>query len=386
MTVYYPTFKPSVSTLTMVSQVRVLPYAGEVLVRVGNRLEPDQVVARTLVPERGRRFPVARLLGLPEQMLAQHLLLDDGAAVEAGDVLVRVGRWRQRVWRSPIHGILSTAEVEQGYLIITPPAHSFELRAHLKGFVSAVEPYHSVTIQTPAGLVQGAFGLGAEQHGVLRAAVTDEADELLPEMLDERSTLSILVGGAVVGAEALSRAVELQVRGLIVGGITEEALRSFLGYAGDADWAIGGGGWEFPPGLGNRKFPLTLMVTEGLGDRPMCSRAFELLTSYDGSEVAMDGRTWLHGSRMRRPYVIIPLSRANPDDILEDEGAEPLGLGTPVRILNHDTLGQSGTLVAFLRGRQVAACGGIQRFGAIRLPDGQVVEVPIENLEGLGQE
>ncbi|MBN1484653.1 MAG: hypothetical protein JXA37_08015 [Chloroflexia bacterium] len=384
MTVYYPSLKPAVSPLTMINQVRRLPFAGEVLVRVGNRLEPDQVVARTLIPQRGQRFPVARILGIQASSLPKHLLLEHGADVEAGDILVRVGRWRQRAWRAPLDGVLSTNEVEQGYLIITPPAHPLELRAHLKGFVSAVEPYHAVTIQTPAALVQGVFGLGGERHGVLRTAVTDETDELLPEMLDERSSLSILVGGALIGAKALARAVELQVRGLVVGGITEESLRLFLGYSGDSDWHIGGRNWSFPPNLTERSFPLTLLVTEGVGYHPMCSRAFELLTSYDGSEASMDGQTSLHRPQIRRPYVAIPLSRADPEAIAEDEYRE-INLGDPVRILSHELLGQTGTLVAFLLSTATPALGERQRRAAVRLADGQIIEVPLSNLEVLGE-
>jgi hypothetical protein len=384
VTVYYPTFKPVVNPLTMVTQVLELPMAGEVLKRVGNRVEPDEVVARTLVPARGQRFAVARELGIAPKSLAAGVVLEDEADIEVGDVLVRVGRLRQRVWRAPIAGTLSHDEVEQGYLVITPDSENYERRVHIKGFVIAVEPYRSITIQTPAALVQGAFGFGLEQHGVLRAAVTDERDELLPEMLDERSALSILVGGGPVGADALARAVELRVRGLIVGSITEEALRTFLGYRGDADWTVGGNGWDVPPATAGRDFPLTLVVTEGFGHRPMNSPAFELLTSYAGSEAAINGQTWLHGPERCRPQVIIPLTRADPAEIPPEEEAERLGVGVAVRLLKDDLLGQVGLIVGFPRRMQTLGCGVRYRVAEVHLPDGQDVMVPLENLEVLG--
>lgn len=383
MTVYYPTFEPVVNPLTMVTQVRALPMAGEVLKRVGNRVEPDEVVARTLVPARGQRFAVARQLALAEKDLAAAVLVEDGADVEAGDVLVRVGRLRQRIWRAPIAGTLSRAEEQQGYLVIVPDSQNYELRVHIKGFVAAVEPYRSLTIQTPAALIQGAFGFGGEQHGVLRAAVTDPGDELLPEMLDERSALSILIGGGPIGVAALARAVELRVRGLILGSITEEALRSFLGYHGDADWDVGGSGWLFPPATA-RDFPLTLMVTEGLGRRPMNGPAFELLTSYDGSEAALDGQTWLHGREQRRPQVIIPLTRADPAGIPPEPDAEQLGIGVAVRIVSDDLLGQVGLIVGLPRRMQALGCGARYTVAEVRLTDGQTVPVPLGNLEALG--
>ena len=382
MTVYYPTFRPAVQPLTMVTRVRELPYAGEVLVRVGNRVEPDEVVARTLLPARGRRYPVARILGIAEKDLPKAVLLEDGAEVEAGDILVRVGRLRPRIFRSPLSGTLSTAEAARGYLVITPPAQTFELRAALKGFVLAVEPYRSVTIQTPAAVVQGIFGLGEERHGVLRVAVTSAGDELLPEMVDERSALSILLGGGPVGAAALERAISYRVRGLVVGSIPVEELQAFVGYRGDADWE--GDGWAFPPGSAGRDFPLTLVVTEGFGRRPMSTPAFELLASYDGQEALIEGRTCLHGAEMYRPQVVIPLPRANPADIPPEEDAERLGVGREVRLLSEDLLGQTGTVVGLPRGLRTMA-GGIRcRVAEVRLETGSVVAVPLENLEVLG--
>jgi hypothetical protein len=385
VTVYFPTFKPAVIPLTMTTHVRELPFAGEVLVRVGNRVEPDEVVARTLVPARGRRFAVARILGLSEKDLPARVLPEDGSEIEAGDVVVRVGGLRQRVWRCPVGGTLSTAEAEQGYLVITAPAQVLELRAHFKGFVLAVEPYRAVTIQSPVAMVQGAFGLGGEQHGVLRTTVTDAAEELLPEMLDERAALSIVIGGGPIGAKALARAIELRVRGLIVGSVPPEELRAFLGYPGDGSWEVGASDWVFPPGLASRSFPLALMVTEGLGRQPMCRPAFDLLTSYDGAEASLDGQTWLHGQQLCRPQVLIPLTRADPAEIPPEEAAERLAVGTVVRLLSAEVLGQVGTIVGFSRGMRTLACGARYRVADVRLDDGQVVEMPFENLEALGQ-
>lgn len=383
MTVYYPTYRPMVSPLTLETQVLELPLAGEVLVRMGNRVEPDEVVARTLVPARGQRFAVARALGISEKELPACLVLEDGAVVGVGQVVARLGRLRQRFWRAPIAGVLSTAEAERGYLVLTPEARSFELRAPIKGFVAAVEPFRAVTLQTPAAVVQGVFGLGGAQHGVLRMAVTAAEDELLPEMIDARCALAIVIGGGPVGAEALAQAVEQQVRGLIVGSITVEALQSFLGYRDDMDWQVGANGWCFPPAVVRRDFPLTVVVTEGVGRHAMCARAFELLASYDGWEAYLDGRTWLHGPAMRRPQVVIPLPRANPAEIASEGDSEQLIPGCEVRLLGSDSLGRTGQLIALPRGMAETPGGLRFRPAEVLLEDGSVVVVPVENLEVL---
>jgi hypothetical protein len=320
---------------------------------------------------------------MARQELRHHLVVGDGEEIREGDIVVQVGRWRQRTWRSPVSGTLSTTEVEQGYLIVSLPSSSLELRALLKGFVTAVEPYRSVTIQSPAALVQGAFGFGGERNGVLRTMVTDEADELLPEMIDQRAAFSILIGGGSISVAAIQRAIEVQARGIIAGSITAESLRTLLAYTVDASWQVGGEGWAFPPGTSWMDFPLTLVITEGLGSRPMCRRAFEMLASHDSEEVLLDGQTWLRGSDMRRPQVIVPLLRAKSDEIPEDEDAESLSLGDEVRLLGADRLGQIGTLVGFPARMRFLACGAGYQIAQVRLEDGQVIQVPFENLEVL---
>ena len=60
---YTPGLK--VSEVTTIRQRRILPIKGEVLVKVGDRLRADQVVARTYMP--GEIYPVnlANTLSLP---------------------------------------------------------------------------------------------------------------------------------------------------------------------------------------------------------------------------------------------------------------------------------------------------------------------------------
>jgi hypothetical protein len=377
MAIIPPTYQATLRPLTLITRRRELPFAGEILVRAGQRVEPEDVIGRTLIPARGQRFRVARALGIDPAELGRSLVLADGSELQVGDVVVETRRGRPRVWRAPIAGTLSTVEVDRGYLVIFPPAELLEVRAHFKGFVVSVEPYRAAVIQTPAALVQGVFGLGGVRHGVMRVAVTDPADELTPETMDERLAFCILIAGAGVSAEVLARAVELQVRGIIVGSIAEEALRSFLGYGDVSGWQVGAVDWAFPPDGAQRSFPLTLIVTEGFGHHPMCRRTFELLASHDGAEVAVDGRTCLHGPGLQRPEVVIPLPRAN----VVSEPEESLLPGTEVRLLSHTMLGRVGKIVDLPRAARPLLCGARARVAEVELEDGSLVEVPVENLE-----
>jgi hypothetical protein len=198
-------------------------------------------------------------------------------------------------------------------------------------------PHRGIVIETPAAQVYGAFGCGGERNGVLRLILIDAHEIITPDHIDARSTFSILVSsGAGITAAALQRAVQEQVRGVVVGGIDERELRAFLGWASQQAWYTGSGGWQFPNMRHTPDPGLTLIVTEGFGARPMSPPLFDLLSSKDRQEALIDGTTRLRRP-MRRPRLIVPLARGSGD-------VEPPRLqikpGVQVRLLDMEHLGQ----------------------------------------------
>jgi hypothetical protein len=240
-------------------------------------------------------------------------------------------------------------------------------------------------VETPAAVVRGIFGLGGEQHGVLKVAVADETEELLPDQIDARLTYAIVLGGSTTSAAALEKAVANGVRAIIIGSISEADLRAFMGYVGLDGWRLGRTGWDFPPPVPTAQPApppkLTLIVTEGFGRIPMARRAFELLAAYDGQEVAVDGTTCLRGG-LARPEVIVPLGRATavrPPSV----AAPTVAVGATVRLLAPPHLGTVGKVLTLAQGRQQIESGLNLPAASILLPDGARAWVPLVNLEVL---
>ena len=71
---YTPGLK--VSERILVKKHRILPLKGDVLVKVGDRVEPDDVVARTLLPGNVVPINVANKLGIPPEDIDMVMLSD----------------------------------------------------------------------------------------------------------------------------------------------------------------------------------------------------------------------------------------------------------------------------------------------------------------------
>jgi hypothetical protein len=340
MSLYVPTGTPPLITSAMARIERRLPHPGEVLVRAGQRVEPDEVIARAYLPGTPQIVNLARALMIAPSLVERAMVREVGNKVGQGEVLERTGRIGGRVCLAPVSGIIVAVDSETGYVTIAPDPLTYEMQATVRGLVMEVTPGQGVRIETPAAQVYGAFGLGQERSGVLQLLVTDPSEPILPEKVDARSANAIIIGGSGITAAALRRAVQKEVYGVIVGGIDEAELRAFLGWASVGNWRPGNGTWQLPAaGLG-QSFDLTLVVTEGFGTRPMSSPLFELLAQHDRKEALIEGVTRLRGP-MQRPRVVIPLSSRTAGIDLEPP-RPALRPGATVRLLDSQHLGQVG--------------------------------------------
>lgn len=340
MSLYVPTGTPPLIVSAMARIERRLPQPGEVLVRVGQRVEPDEVVARAYLPGTLQIVNLARALMIAPSLVERAMRREVGNRVAQGEVLARSSRIGGRICPAPVSGIIVAVDSQTGYVTISPDPITYELQATVRGLVMDVLPNEGVRIETPAAQIYGVVGLGNERSGVLRLLVTDPSEPITPEKVDARSAYAIIIGGSGISAAALRRAVQEQVRGVIVGGIDEAELRTFLGWASPNHWQASAGNWQFPIAPPGQQFDLTLVVTEGFGNHPMSSPLFELLASHDRQEALVEGMTRLRAP-MVRPRVVIPLSSRTAGIQLEPP-RPALRPGATVRLLDQEHLGQVG--------------------------------------------
>jgi hypothetical protein len=368
--VYTPGLR--VSPLTGLRYRRSLPIPGEVRVKVGQRVQATDTVAETQMP--GDVFPLnlANLLAVSSSDVARCMLVSQGQAIEAGQLIARsqglFGLFPKEV-SSPADGTVEAISSVTGQVILRGPARPLRVAAYLTGVVAEVLPQEGVIVEGEGTLVQGIFGIGPEAYGPLRPVCRTPHELLDAPMLGPECGGAIVIGGGRVTAAALGAAIELKVAAIVTGGIDDADLRDFLGY--DLGVAV----------TGSEKVGLTLIITEGFGDIAMADRTFKLLTSRAGQPAACNGATQIRAGVIR-PEVIVPKNAASGGEAI---GSGPvagvLAVGAAIRVIRDPYFGLLGTVANLPAEPQWLDSGAKARVAQVKLAEGRTIIVPRANLE-----
>ena len=378
---YTPGLKRKAST--DITKIRKLPIKGEVLVNEGQRISYDTEVASTNLPGKVNVMNLALILELESTSgefeeerksleLSKYLLKNVGDLCEAGEVIAMRKTFfglYQRECKAPVTGSIEYVSDVTGQCLIREPPIPLALDAYIPGTVTKVIPDEGVEIQTQAALIQGIFGIGEETHGELMVLSQTENDILTEDQLSADCGGKIIVGGSIVDGPTLKKAVELGVKGIIVGGIKDADLTSFLGYS--IGVAI----------TGEERMGLTLILTEGFGKMSMAVKTFDFLKRFESKMACINGATQIRAGVIR-PEIIIPLDET-PIDGSEDEEMhlEGLSSGLPVRIIGPPYFGAIGHVTDLPVNLQTVETESKVRVLEVELEDGSRVTVPRANVE-----
>lgn len=364
---YTPGLK--VSAAAEMRRVRLLPIAGEVLVQVGQQVEPDTVVARALLPGNVVTQHLSRLLGVAAADLAELLLVKEGASVTKGQPIARskgmFGLMKQTV-EAPTTGVLESVSKVSGQALFREAPLPVEVKAYLAGTVSAVTPPYGCEIAARGTMVQGIFGIGPETSGPIVVLSDDPARPLAASDIKAEHAGAVLVGGSLARLPVLRRAIEVKAAALVTGGLDAADLKQLLGY--DLGVAI----------TGNESVGLTLVVTEGFGELAMSARTLRLLAASAGRVASASGATQIRAGVMR-PEVLVPAEIAEVERTAVDSGL--LVPGSTVRIIRDPHFGALGSVVELPPEPRLLDTEARVRILTVTLAGGQRVTLPRANVE-----
>ncbi len=367
---YTPGLK--VTRAEILRKERRLPLIGEVLVKKGDKVKAEDIVARTELPGNVQPLNVAGLLSVPPEEVPQVLIKKQGDKVKKGEPIAIsksfFGIFKTNV-TSPVDGTIDSVSNITGQVILREPPEPVEVNAYIDGTVVEVIENEGVIVETKASFIQGIFGIGEERIGHIQQLCDSPGCEVTKDMIKEEHKGKILVGGAFVTAGALEKAAKIGVTGIVAGGIDDANLRGFLGY--DIGVAI----------TGNEGKGITLVITEGFGKISMAKRTFELLNSLNGKKASISGATQIRAGVIR-PEVIVPDEslQIHAEDAELQEGGLVIGK-TRIRIIREPHFGKIGVVTALPSELQQIETEAKVRVLEAKLDDGTVVTVPRANVE-----
>jgi len=368
---YTPGLK--VKKTMIVTKVRKLPVSGSVLVNLGDSVDFDTVIAQTEVPGKPTVIKASLLLSIEPEELSGYLEKYEGDPVEKDEVIGKyIAFWGliKRFVRSPIKGSIESISTSTGQIIVREQPKAIEVKAYIPGKVIEILPEEGAVIETNAAFIQAIFGVGGERHGELKILVVSPGVPLTADLLHPEHRGKILVGGSRITVEALQKAMEVGVTGLVAGSIRDVDLMDTLGY--EIGVAI----------TGQETISLTVLITEGFGEMTMSTRTFNLLKALEGREAAINGATQIRAGVMR-PEIIIPRDISEIE--ADSESAELSGgmqSGTPVRIIREPYFGALGTVTQLPVELQQVETESHVRVVEVELEDsGERVIVPRANVE-----
>jgi hypothetical protein len=222
------------------------------------------------------------------------------------------------------------------------------IEAPFAGVVHEVRPGTGVTIRSTASAILGRTALAGPTWGRLHI-VTEADGELRAQHVDVGAAGAIIVAGARIDAEALTRARAVGVRGVIVAALGIKEQRDFLASERRGRAAIHG----LPP--------FGILVLEGAARRPIASPLMAMFRALAGGMVAIVG---------------------NPPAIVIDDPSVELPHPAPdlVRVRSGPLAGAEGTWAGLAGPRRFPA-GVTLEAAFVRFGDRPPVAIPIGDLE-----
>jgi len=356
----------------LVRKRRILPLKGEVIVKVGDQVSPDDVVARTHLPGNVVPLNIANKLGIPPEDIELVMQKKVGDAIAQGEVIALKKsfiKWFSSSAAATLDGTLESVSKVTGQVLQRGLPIPVEVKAYLRGAVTEVFENEGVEVSCRGAFMQGIFGIGGETSGEIVVATDDNATVLTDQLIKNEMAGKVVIGGSLVTAEALKKAIKAGVKGIVVGGFDDKDLRDFLGY--DIGVAI----------TGSEEIGLTLVVTEGFGQINMASKTFNLLKAHQGQMACINGATQIRAGVIR-PEVVIPAESADAGEEADASGEiQGLAVDSPVRVIRHPYFGRLGKVTDLPSPLQQLESESKARILEVEFEDGKRAVIPRANVE-----
>jgi hypothetical protein len=334
---------------------RLMSAEGRILARRGQQVNPNDIVAEAVLRPEHLVLDIGLGLGMSSKEADHYIQRRAGDEVGEGDVIagpVGIGR---RVVRAPKSGTVVIAG--DGQVLMELEGEFSELKAGYSGVVAEIVGTKGVIIETVGSLIQGVWGNGKINFGLLNI-LSHAPDELVtPDMLDVSLRGSVILAGYCEDEKALRSAEDLPVRGMILASMDSALTQVALSV----------------------NYPIVLV--EGFGKLAMNQEAFSILSSSGMREVAMIAEPWDRIGNTR-PEVVVSIEEGSYPEVPTELAA--FAIGQTVRVVSPPYKSMIGTLGNMPQNLSLLSSGLMAKTAEVHLSNGDTVQIPLANLEIIG--
>ena len=358
---------------------RNLPLFGDVIVKKGDMVKSDDIVARTNLPGKVHSVNVINRLAILPNDLRKNMLKKEGDSVVKDEPIAETKpfiKMFKSICLSPITGIIESISDITGQVLLREPPKPVQISAYIDGRVVETIEKEGVVIETNATFIQGIFGIGGETTGELQVIVNSPDDIVKPEDIKEEHRDKIIAGGSIIYLDAIKKALDTGVKGIVVGGIRDKDINELLGY--DLGVAI----------TGSEDINITIIITEGFGQIRMAQKTFDMLKHREGSVASINGATQIRAGVVR-PEIIVPYNEEDTagepaeDRSTEDNESAGISIGDQVRIIRNPNFGVLGKVKSLPSELQTIETEAKARVLEVEFSDGKIAIVPRANIEAI---
>lgn len=323
---------------------RRLQGKGKFTVKVGQEVVPDDRIGHSVYPSGYRNINIAKDLSvspseakkLLQRPIGQRIFKGELIAFKKGGILSG-----KKVIISPTDGILYSYDQSTGELRLEFFPKEIDLPAAVFGLVETVDHLKGeVVIKTQVTEIFGIMGSGKLKTGQIKV-IGSRGDLITKVSIYDNLSDHILVGGGLIYKDAITRAVETGVRGIITGGINAKDYKTISG--GRLQTRV-----KFGTDIG-----VGVLVTEGFGSIPIGEDIFEVLTSHEDRFAILEGNRAKLTLPSHESDCMIKIRQTSlpqvPEDLVEmpvEVEAMELKTGQRVRLISLPFLGEQGVIEA----------------------------------------
>ena len=331
---------------------RLMSADGRIIARRGQQVSPTDIVAESVFRPEHLLLDIGIGLGLPTKEADQYIQRRAGDEVGEGDVIagpVGIGR---RVVRAPKSGTVVIAG--DGQVLMELEGEFSELRAGCSGVIAEIVGARGVIIETVGSLIQGVWGNGRINFGLLNILAHAPDELVTPDMIDISVRGAVILAGCCEEEKVLRSADELPIRGMILASMDSALVPVAL----------------------RVNYPIVLI--EGFGKLPMNQEAFSILSSSEKCEVAMNAEPWDRIGNTR-PEVVISVSEGAYPEVLTE--LTNFSVGQTVRVVSPPYKSMIGKLTNLPQSLSHLPSGLLVKTADVSLANGDTVQVPLANIE-----